>query len=171
MDKLRFDSVASTSFVSAPSSPRSTCSDSFKYSYPCNRSTLASPTSSSTFASYGYSTIPFAWEGAVGTPRSPKPSNDVAVCSFSFQFNGFDRITTTGANQLFKKGRIHPIKPKPSLPSPKSRRSLKSLNRMLWYIKERDDFDPFMASLVISSRSRKGSLSLRRREVKRIAFL
>lgn len=164
MDEFRFDSAASTPFVSAPSSPRTTCSDSSKFSYPCYRSAPTSPSSSRASASCGYSTIPFAWEDAPGTPRSPKSSDDASECNFAFQFNGLEGVTTAAADQLFEKGRIRPLKPPPGLQSPNSP---KSPNRRLWRGNERDDFDPFTAAMVISSRSRKGSRSLspRRREV------
>ncbi|XP_022726300.1 uncharacterized protein LOC111282475 [Durio zibethinus] len=178
---FNFDSVCSSPYMTAPSSPQRF--GNFFFSAP------ASPTRASSFyrdlndlsqASNISSAVPFEWEEKPGTPKrkgfddradiEDKSNNDDdddddgggggdhGCEDFEFDFSGQIERTSLSAEELFDGGKIRPLKPPPgyeqfssTVSSPRSPRSPKS--RAF----RKKDFDPFEAAI---EKSRKRVVTL-----------
>lgn len=74
------------------------------------------------YAATGGSSVPFDWEERPGTPKrglgGGVPAADVAAWDTEFEFgtrvgNAAPAVTLTAADELFEKGKIRPLKPRP----------------------------------------------------------
>ncbi|XP_031273426.1 uncharacterized protein LOC116131912 [Pistacia vera] len=169
---FEFNSVRSSPYLSAPTSPKRFGDDVFFTSAP------TSPSRISQFYSefdnlytrnddeYS-STIPFDWEEKPGTPKSQSPTRATTTTDneddFAFNFSEEKEKESLTAEELFDGGKIRPLKPPPRLQlddystlkspllSPRSPRSPisqgKKIIRQVFSPRSRKDVDPFAAAV------------------------